>query len=168
MSSNTRGGRTWPSGVAKGRSQIEAVTAGVDEVAGGQMGLAKTLGEDEGGSEIKAEAGVDDTGMGITGLWAESSTVMSTSWGCCCWFQFLYECITEIKLSRCGRLLLLFTSVNSTSSGHQTGQHASFPIQAQISLHENTPYKFCKSTGNWLWVLKFLHLTTALLFNLAL
>ena len=32
------------------------------------MGLAKTLGEDEGGSEIKADAGVDDTGMGITGM----------------------------------------------------------------------------------------------------
>ena len=78
MSSNTRGGWMWPSDVAKGRSQIEAVTAGVDEGAGGQMGLAKTLGEDEGGSEIKADAGVDDTGMGITGLWAESFTVMSS------------------------------------------------------------------------------------------
>ena len=44
------------------------VTAGVDEGAGGQMGLAKTSGADEGGSEIKAEAGVDDTGMEITGL----------------------------------------------------------------------------------------------------
>ena len=55
------------------------VTAGVDEGAGGQMRLAKTSGADEGGSEIKTEAGVDDTGMGITGLWAESSTVMSTS-----------------------------------------------------------------------------------------
>ena len=64
MSSNTRGGWMWPSDVAKGRSQIEAVTAGVDEGAGGQMGLAKTSGADEGGSEIKAEAGVDDTGMG--------------------------------------------------------------------------------------------------------
>ena len=58
---------------------MEVVTAGVDEGAGGQMGLAKTSGADEGGSEIKVEAGADDTGMGITGLWAESSTVMSTS-----------------------------------------------------------------------------------------
>ena len=57
-----------PSDVAKGGSEIEAVTAGVDEGAGGQMRLAKTSGADEGGSEIKAEAGVDDTGMGITGL----------------------------------------------------------------------------------------------------
>ena len=32
------------------------------------MGLAKTSGADEGGSEIKAEAGVDDTGMGTIGL----------------------------------------------------------------------------------------------------
>ena len=69
----------WPSRVAKGGSEIEVVTAGVDEGAGGQMGLAKTSGADEGGSEIKVEAGADDTGMGITGLWAESSTVMSTS-----------------------------------------------------------------------------------------
>ena len=57
-----------PSDVAKGGSETEAVTAGVDEGAGGQMELAKTSGADEGGSEIKAEAGVDDTGMGITGL----------------------------------------------------------------------------------------------------
>ena len=147
MSSNTRGGWAWSSGVVKGGSEMDVVTADVDEGAGGQMGLAKTSGADEGGSEIKAEAGVDDTGMGITGRWAESFTVMSTSWECCCWFQFLYEFIIKIKSSRCGYLLLLFTSVNSTSSGHQTGQHASFPIQAQISLHENTPYKFCKSTG---------------------
>ena len=54
--------------VAKRGSEMEVVTAGVDEGAGGQMGLAKTSGADEGGSEIKAEAGVDDTGMGITGL----------------------------------------------------------------------------------------------------
>ena len=47
---------------------MEVVTAFVDEGAGGQMGLAKTSGADEGRSEIKAEAGVDDTGMGITGL----------------------------------------------------------------------------------------------------
>ena len=47
---------------------LEVVTAGVDEGAGGQMRLAKTSGADEGGSEIKTEAGVDDTGMGITGL----------------------------------------------------------------------------------------------------
>ena len=47
---------------------MEVVTAGVDQEAGGQMGLAKTSGADEGGSEINAEAGVDDTGMGITGL----------------------------------------------------------------------------------------------------
>ena len=56
MSSNTRGGWMWPSDVAKGRLQIEAVTAGVYEGAGGQMELAKTSGADEGGSEIKAEA----------------------------------------------------------------------------------------------------------------
>ena len=34
----------------------------------GKWGLQKTSGANEGGSEIKAEAGVDDTGMGITGL----------------------------------------------------------------------------------------------------
>ena len=32
------------------------------------MGLAQTLGGDEGGSEIKPVAGVDATGMGISGL----------------------------------------------------------------------------------------------------
>ena len=47
---------------------MEVATAGVDQGAGGQMGLAKTSGADEGGSKIKAEAGVDDTGMGTTGL----------------------------------------------------------------------------------------------------
>ena len=47
---------------------MEVVTAGVDQGAGGQMGLAKTSGADEGGSKIKVEAGADDTGMGITGL----------------------------------------------------------------------------------------------------
>ena len=47
---------------------MEVVTAGVDQGAGGQMGLAKTSGADERGSEIKTEVGVDDTGMGITGL----------------------------------------------------------------------------------------------------
>ena len=47
---------------------MEVVTADVDQGAGGQMGLAKTSGADEGGSEINAEAGVDDTGMGIIGL----------------------------------------------------------------------------------------------------
>ena len=55
-------------GVVKGESEMEVVTAGVDEGAVWQTGLAKTSGADEGGSEIKAEAGVDDTGMGITGL----------------------------------------------------------------------------------------------------
>ena len=145
MSSNTRGGRTWPSGVAKGRSQIEAVTAGVDEGAGGQMGLAKTSGADEGGSEIKAEAGVDDTGMGITGLWAESFTVMSSFEGAvvdsnfcmnallklnppdvvaCCYYSHLWT-----QLLQASKLVCMFLS----------------PIQAQISLHENTLYKFCKS-----------------------
>ena len=39
---------------------MEVVTAGVDEGAGGQMGLAKTSGADEGGSEIKVEAGADE------------------------------------------------------------------------------------------------------------
>ena len=58
---------------------MEVVTAGVDQGAGGQMGLAKTSGADEGESEINAEDGVDDTGMGITGLSAEPFTVMSTS-----------------------------------------------------------------------------------------
>jgi len=33
------------------------------------MGLAKTPGRGEGGSEIKPAAGVDATGMGISGLW---------------------------------------------------------------------------------------------------
>ena len=47
---------------------MEVVTAGVDKGAGRQMGLAKTSGADKGESEINAEAGVDDTGMGITGL----------------------------------------------------------------------------------------------------
>ena len=47
---------------------MEVVTAGVDQGAGGQMGLAKTSGANEGESEINAEDGVDDTGMGITGL----------------------------------------------------------------------------------------------------
>ena len=47
---------------------MEVVTAGVDQGAGGQIGLAKTSGADEEGSEIKVEAGVHDTGMGITGL----------------------------------------------------------------------------------------------------
>ena len=47
---------------------MEVVTSFVDEGAGGQIRLAKTSDADEGRSEIKAEAGVDDTGMGITGL----------------------------------------------------------------------------------------------------
>ena len=47
---------------------MEVVTACVDAGAGGHIWLAKTSGADEGGSEIKVEAGADDTGMGITGL----------------------------------------------------------------------------------------------------
>ena len=103
------------------------VTAGVDEGAGGQMGLAKTSGADEGGSEIKAEAGVDDTGMEITGLRAESFTVISSFEGAVVDSNFCMNALLKLKSSRRGRLLLLFTSVNSTSSGLQTSLHASFP-----------------------------------------
>ena len=169
MSSNTRGGWMWPSDVAKGRSQIEAVTAGVDEGAGGQMGLAKTSGADEGGSEIKVEAGADDTGMGITGLWAELFTVMSTSWGCCRWFRFLYECITEIKLSRCGRLLLLIYICELNFFRPPNWSACFFPPSRlrspYMKIHHINSANLPK---NWQSVLKFLRLTTTLLFNLAL
>ena len=67
----------------------------------------------------------------------------------------------EMKSSRCGRLLILFTAVNSTSSGHQTDLHVSFP-------HPGSDVYSANLRENEQLVLKFLHLTIALLFNLAL
>ena len=148
MSSNRREGRMWPLGVAKGESEMEVVTAGVDEGAGGQMGLAKTSGADEGGSEIKAEAGADDTGMGITGLWAELSRL---------WCQPLEGAFVDSNF--CMNALLKLNPPDAVACCFYLHLWAQLlqatklvcmllsPIQAHISWHENTPYIFCKFMG---------------------
>lgn len=83
MSVNTRGGHGRLAGTSRG------LEIGVAKGSGGWMGLAKTPGRGEGGSEIKPAAGVDATGMGISGLWGWSLTAISQSSACSCVFHSL-------------------------------------------------------------------------------